>query len=102
MGNPSIFKINADMRAEDWKNWPDYLIAFATNECGDYFAYDTRTMPYRVYYVGPTETVPESIAGCTREGFVFETFDDWYAHKAKMHTESDEQTAARTGPRGEA
>ncbi len=101
MGNRSIFKINADMRAENWKNWPDYLVAFATNECGDYFAYDTRTIPYRVYYIGPTETVPEGVAACTREGFIFETFDDWYTNKITQHNESDGQSSTHTWPETE-
>ena len=25
--------------------WPSYLAAFASNGCGDYFAYDTRSSP---------------------------------------------------------
>jgi hypothetical protein len=77
----SIFAINADMRSLDWKQWPDYLVAFAHNGCGDYFAFDTRSVPYRVYYIDPLETARESIAGCDDEGYVFESFDDWYEHE---------------------
>jgi len=81
----SIFTVNADLRALAWKQWPDYLVAFATNECGDYFAFDTRTVPYRVYYIDPIGTAPESIAGCEQEGYVFESFDEWYEDKTSTH-----------------
>jgi SMI1 / KNR4 family (SUKH-1) len=76
----NIFEINRDILALDWKEWPEHLIAFATNGCGDYFAYDTRSEPYRVYYVGPTDSAPEAIAICEKEGFLFDCFDDWYTY----------------------
>ena len=63
----NIFSVNEEMRSIDWKNWPDYLVAFATNECGDFFAYDTRTEPYRIHYIDPLETAPESMEGCVRK-----------------------------------
>jgi hypothetical protein len=77
----SIFKVNARLRALEWKEWPGYLVAFATNECGDYFALDARTAPYKIYYIDPIDTVPESIAGNHQSGFVFNCFDDWYENE---------------------
>jgi hypothetical protein len=77
----SIFEVNADLRALDWKKWPPYLVAFADNGCGDYFAFDARSVPYRIYYIDPLETAPESMDGCEKEGYVFGSFDDWYEHE---------------------
>jgi predicted RNA-binding Zn-ribbon protein involved in translation (DUF1610 family) len=62
-----------------WARWPEYLVAFASNGCGDYFAYDLRLSPARVVYIGgerpPEEHLqePENIAG--------QTFEEWYAEK---------------------
>jgi hypothetical protein len=77
----SIIKVNEQLRELAWKKWPAYLIAFATNECGDYFAFDSRTEPYRVYYIDPNDTVPESVASNEKSGFVFESFDMWYEYE---------------------
>jgi len=76
----NIFEVNETLRSLDWKEWPEYLVAFATNGCGDYFDYDTRQEPYRVYYIGPIDTASEAMASCEDEGFVFDSFDDWYAY----------------------
>jgi hypothetical protein len=76
----SILEVNETLRSDDWKEWPEYLVAFATNGCGDFFAYDTRQEPYRVYYIGPIDTAFEAMASCEDEGFVFNSFDDWYAY----------------------
>src|SRR5262245_10078899 len=57
----SIFKVNDSRRQLDWKEWPQYLIAFATQGCGDYFCYDIRAQPYLIYYIDPIGTAAESI-----------------------------------------
>lgn len=74
----SIFAINASLRRAEWKEWPDYLVAFATYEFGDYSAFDVRQAPYRIYAIDPTYTAPEAVAKCEQEGYVFENFDAWY------------------------
>ena len=57
--------------------WPDYLIAFASHGCGDHYAYDLRSSPPRIVYIGgectPEEHLrePENISG--------QTFEEWYA-----------------------
>ena len=84
--------VNAHLRSIEWKEWPDHLVAFATNECGDYFAFNTRETPYRIYYIGPTDTVPEAIESCDEEGFNFNGFDDWYEHEI-----TDRQTDSEIG-----
>ena len=62
------------------------MVAFATNGCGDFFAYDTRQEPYRVYYIGPIDSAAEAMASCEDEGFVFDSFDDWYAYSVSDDT----------------
>src|SRR5215207_680045 len=34
--------------ADNWNRWPPFLVAFASNGCGDYFAYDIRTEPAKI------------------------------------------------------
>src|SRR5438034_1068785 len=41
--------------------WPNFLIAFASNGCGDYFAYDTRRWPVTIIYIDPDRTVQENL-----------------------------------------
>ena len=74
-------EVNESLHAPNqWNSWPRFVVAFASNGCGDYFDYDTRTEPYRVYYIGPEFTVSQAIATCEAEGFVFSNFDDWYSY----------------------
>ena len=80
-GPGGIVEANEFLRPLEWRQWPDYIIAFASGGCGDYFAFDTRTVPYRVYYIDTLGTVAESIASCEQEAFVFESFDHWYVHE---------------------
>ena len=95
--------VNAHMRSIEWKEWPDHFVAFATNKCGDYFAFDTSKTPHRIYYIGPTATVPEAIASCEEEGFAFTQFDDWYDREIADRLADAEATGepddARESPR---
>jgi hypothetical protein len=84
VGLQNIFEANERMRAYEWKQWPDWLMAFATNECGDYFAFDTRALPYRIFYIDPIGSVAESIASCEQEGFVFGDFSAWYEYEISL------------------
>ena len=45
-----------------WNRWPAFLVAFASNGCGDYFAYDIRLKPPKIIYVDPDITVDENLA----------------------------------------
>lgn len=55
--------------------WPDFLIAFASNGCADFFAYDLRRPPL-VIYVDPDHTVEENLAAGDR--LQFDSFEKWY------------------------
>src|SRR5207253_4957262 len=60
-----------------WNPWPDFLIAFASNGCGDYFAYDVRSKPYRIIYIGPDHTFEESLKDPA--ALRYDSFEQWYA-----------------------
>lgn len=59
-----------------WAPWPEYLVAFASEGCGDYYAYDLRSSLPKIVHLGgelpPEEDLqePENIAG--------QIFDEWY------------------------
>lgn len=64
----------------NWNRWPPFLVAFASNGCGDYFAYDLRSDPPRVLYMDPDRTVEENLAAEDR--LEYDSFEDWYtAHR---------------------
>jgi hypothetical protein len=59
------------------------LVAFASNGCGDYFAYDTRRTPHTIVYIDPDNTVAENLA--IDDGYTFESFEEWHAAKCRQH-----------------
>jgi hypothetical protein len=75
-----LLKVNEFLHAPSTLNrWPDFLVAFASNGCGDYFAYDTRTEPAKIIYMDPDKTVDENLA--KTDGFEFDSFEAWYQMK---------------------
>ena len=60
-----------------WNRWPVFLVAFASNGCGDYFAYDLRSDPPRIIYMDPDCTVAENLAAEDKQEYG--SFDEWYA-----------------------
>jgi hypothetical protein len=54
-----------------------FLVAFASNGCGDYFAYDLRSDPPRIIYTDPDCTVAENLAA--EDKLEYGSFDEWYA-----------------------
>src|SRR5262245_18393387 len=73
-------EVNEFLHATDhWNRWPPFLVAFASNGCGDYFAYDTRTEPAKIAYMDPDKTVDENLS--ITDGFEFDTFEAWYEMK---------------------
>ncbi len=66
--------------------WPLFLVAFASNGCGDYFAYDTRQVPYRVIYVDPDRSVAENLM--SEDALVFASFSDWRAAKRRSRDDA--------------
>lgn len=76
--------VNESLHASDYHDiWPDYLVAFASNGCGDYFAYDTRRSPYLVVYIDPDNSVADNLA--MHDGYTFDSFELWHAAKCRQH-----------------
>lgn len=61
--------------------WPSFLIAFASNGCGDYFAYDLRGQSPEIIYVDPDHSVHENLSSTDR--LAFSSFEVWYASKVR-------------------
>ncbi len=59
--------------------WPPRLVVFASNGCGDYFAYDIQAKDYSIIYVDPDSTVEQNLK--SDDKFTFASFEDWYAYK---------------------
>lgn len=60
--------------------WPTYLVAFASNGAGDYYALDTRTVPPSVVYVDPDLPAEQSIS---EDGLRFDSLEDWHKRVVK-------------------
>jgi len=56
--------------------WPPFLVAFASNGCGDYFAYDIRSKPPLIVYMDPDSTVVENLEA--EHKLEWESFERWY------------------------
>lgn len=63
--------------------WPSFLIAFASNGCADFYAYDLRSSPPTIVYVDPDLTLAENLS--VPDGLWFPSFDEWYADRVKIH-----------------
>lgn len=68
-------RMNELLHSKDSSRWPDFLIAFASNGCGDYFAYDVREDAYRVVYIDPELPVWESLRG--DDVLEYRDFEEW-------------------------
>lgn len=73
--------VNETLHQLELNRWPTFLVAFASNGCGDYFAYDLRAAPPKVIYMDPDHTVEENLN--SDDIFWFPTFDAWYAYMSK-------------------
>jgi hypothetical protein len=74
---------NGFLHSRDGPNWPDFLVAFASNGCGDYFAYDLRSDKPRIVYMDPDYTVAENLAADDK--LEYGTFEEWYSRYASRH-----------------
>jgi hypothetical protein len=73
--------VNDFLHAPDhWNRWPTFLVAFASNGCADYFAYDLRHQPPSIVYMDPDHTVEENLSASDK--LTYQSFDDWY--KARL------------------
>jgi hypothetical protein len=62
-----------------WDRWPAFLVAFASNGCGDYFAYDLRRQPPDIVYIDPDRTIEENLGAENK--LVFSSFEAWYQQR---------------------
>jgi hypothetical protein len=75
-----LIDVNVFLHAPDqWNRWPDFLVAFASNGCADYFAYDLRSQPPRIIYMDPDRTVEENLTA--EDKLEYESFERWYASR---------------------
>ena len=80
-----LLKKNVWLRQNHWQGWTPRYIAFASNGCGDYFAYDLNFEPYRIIYVDPLETLEETAKEPSIDNVVFLSYDEWRADKIRTH-----------------
>ena len=81
-----IVQVNDRLHAKGPFAWPAFLVAFASNGCGDYFAYDLRTSQTRVIYIDPDETVDENLVSDDR--LQYDSFALWHAARINRHVPS--------------
>ena len=75
-----LVKVNCFLHSRERPDpWPDYLVAFASNGCGDYFAYDKRIESWPIVYIDPYECVSEALVAddCLR----YPDFETWRARQ---------------------
>jgi hypothetical protein len=78
-----IVQVNDFLHCNSVRPWPTFLVAYASNGCGDYYAYDLRSRPPRIVYIDPIDPIEESLlAGDQLE---FDSFDSWYPWKLDQH-----------------
>jgi hypothetical protein len=63
--------------------WPPFLVAFASNGCGDYFAYDMRQSPASIIYIDPDATPEENLAD--PEALRYSDFAEWYESQLERY-----------------
>jgi hypothetical protein len=78
-----LLGLNERIHSRPFDPWPGELFAFASNGCGDYFAYhllgDGRL---EVVYMDPDKTVQENLE--TRDRSMhFDSFEAWYEYKTR-------------------
>jgi len=72
-----ILEVNDSLHSRDCDPYPKHLVAFATNECGDWFCFDTGTG--EIVYIGPGMTVEENLQD---RSMVFRSFTYWLEEKS--------------------
>jgi hypothetical protein len=75
--------VNEFLHAANHLNrWPPFLVAFASNGCADYFAYDLRSIPPRIIYMDPNQTVAENLEA--EDKLQYASFEEWYASRGAI------------------
>ena len=77
----SLVEVNRSLHAPDHPDpWPEFLVAFASNGCGDYFAIKVADGGHdTIVYIDPDMSVDENLASDDRS-MDFATFDEWYRY----------------------
>lgn len=84
-GERDIIALNMRLHSQGgWSPWPDFLVAFASYGCGDYFAYDTRLPPASIIYIDSDGTPDEQLTD--PEALRYDNFDEWYESAMDHHT----------------
>jgi hypothetical protein len=73
--------------------WPEFLVAFASNGCGDYFAYDLRSQPPQIIYMDPDRRVDENLS--SDDKLTYESFEDWYDQKLQTYRLNRDQSGSQ-------
>mgnify|MGYP001545754790 CR=1 FL=1 len=80
----SLVHVNEFLRRPDkWNRWPAHLVAFASNGCGDYFAYDLRSPALTIVYLDPSAPPEEALSSSDR--LTFQSFDHWRSHQLELY-----------------
>jgi len=74
-----VLEVNAELRHREHDPFPKHLIAFATNECGDFFCFDKKSG--LIIYIDPDRSIEENL---TDDEFVFASFKDWLDYQSKQ------------------
>ena len=78
-----LHEVNDYLRSREHDPFPDYLVAFATNECGDWFCFeivnDFDFARGGVVYIDPSLTVEENLR---QRELTFPSFDAWVKCKS--------------------
>jgi hypothetical protein len=84
-GSLGLVSVNQWLHSpEVWAPWPDFLVAFASQGCGDYFAYDLRRSPPSIIYIGPDATPEQHLAD--PESLRYSSFGEWYESQLERYT----------------
>lgn len=77
-----VVDVNAFLHAPERPDpWPAFLVAFASNGCGDYFAYDLRRQPAHILYLDPDLTVAENLSAADK--LEYGSFEAWYESRRR-------------------
>jgi hypothetical protein len=71
-----ILEINTLLRTRDFDPYPSTMLAFATNECGDYWV--VNSTDGSINYIDPDESVEVNLSN---KELWFPSFDEWMQYK---------------------
>ncbi|MDJ0710804.1 MAG: hypothetical protein QNJ14_10455 [Woeseiaceae bacterium] len=89
-GRQDFLEANRYLRKESWQGWEKPYVAFASQGCGDWFAYDTSIIPYKIFYVDPTERVKDAAAKSGEGTLVLATYEAWKECTLQTYDEGSE------------